>query len=145
MRARMASAFTLVEILIVVIILGILAAIVIPQFTNASEDAKQSSMDSIVQTVQSQLELYKVQHNENYPGDNGGALDSATFWTQLTTRTDPDGAADANGFGPYLKDIPENPVATGGTVLDAAVGNAGETGWYFDFTGGTGAFGPNGI
>ncbi|MHC4286068.1 MAG: type IV pilin protein [Planctomycetota bacterium] len=34
--------FTLVEILIVVVILGILAAIVIPQFTSASVDAKES-------------------------------------------------------------------------------------------------------
>jgi len=43
MRARVASAFTLVEILIVVIILGILAAIVIPQFTSATQDAKSAA------------------------------------------------------------------------------------------------------
>jgi prepilin-type N-terminal cleavage/methylation domain-containing protein len=40
--------FTLIEILIVVIILGILAAIVIPQFTNASKEAKQSSLVTMV-------------------------------------------------------------------------------------------------
>ena len=46
--------FTLVEILIVVIILGILAAIVIPQFTQASNDARESSLSSELQTVRSQ-------------------------------------------------------------------------------------------
>ena len=49
------SAFTLVEILIVVIILGILAAIVIPQFTQASNDARTNSMRSDLQTVRSQI------------------------------------------------------------------------------------------
>ena len=43
------AAFTLVEILIVVIILGILAAIVIPQFTNASNDARNNSVASTLQ------------------------------------------------------------------------------------------------
>ena len=43
-RVQKAKGFTLVEILIVVVILGILAAIVIPQFTNASESAKASSL-----------------------------------------------------------------------------------------------------
>ncbi|MCC7406490.1 MAG: prepilin-type N-terminal cleavage/methylation domain-containing protein, partial [Phycisphaeraceae bacterium] len=41
---RRKSGFTLIEILIVVVILGILAAIVIPQFTNASETAKGSNL-----------------------------------------------------------------------------------------------------
>ena len=49
-RTRRAG-FTLVEILIVVIILGILAAIVIPQFTNASQDARESSLLSQLQTL----------------------------------------------------------------------------------------------
>ena len=50
------SGFTLVEILIVVIILGILAAIVIPQFTNASSSARTSSIQSLLQTVRSQID-----------------------------------------------------------------------------------------
>ena len=40
MRAK--SGFTLVEVLIVVVILGILAAVVIPQFSDASTEAKES-------------------------------------------------------------------------------------------------------
>ena len=60
-------AFTLVEILIVVVILGILAAIVIPQFTSASESAKSSSLVSQLQTLRSQFELYQIQHNGDYP------------------------------------------------------------------------------
>ena len=59
--------FTLVEILIVVIILGILAAIVIPQFSNASTDAKKNSLTSQLQTMRSQMELYKLQHNDKCP------------------------------------------------------------------------------
>ncbi len=60
MRAK--SGFTLVEILIVVVILGILAAIVIPQFTSASTEAKQSALVSNLQSVRSQIELYKIHH-----------------------------------------------------------------------------------
>ncbi len=59
------SGFTLVEILIVVVILGILAAIVIPQFTDASTQAKESALASDLQMMRSQLELYKIQHNDN--------------------------------------------------------------------------------
>ena len=55
-RAR--RAFTLIEILIVVVILGILAAIVIPQFSEASDDAAQSSVRSTLQVLRSQHELY---------------------------------------------------------------------------------------
>ena len=61
------SAFTLVELLIVVVILGILAAVVVPQFSDASTDARVSSLTTNLQTIRGQLELYKLQHNGNYP------------------------------------------------------------------------------
>ena len=66
-RTKSRKGFTLVEILIVVIILGILAAIVIPQFTNASTDARKNSLSSQLQTMRSQFELYKLQHNDKLP------------------------------------------------------------------------------
>src|SRR4051812_30068514 len=54
-------AFTLVEILIVVIILGILAAIVMPKFSSASVEAKRGSLSSTLNTVRGQIEFYMVQ------------------------------------------------------------------------------------
>jgi general secretion pathway protein G len=114
--------FTLVEILIVVVILGILAAIVIPQFTSASESAKGSSLQSQLQTVRSQLELYQVQHNGTYPT-------VAQMWGNLTGKTDVAGAASTatNAFGPYLQQAPKNPFTNTSTVAADATGA-----WKYD-------------
>src|SRR5687768_3156924 len=117
MTRNMKRGFTLVEILIVVIILGILAAIVIPQFTNASEDARRSSMTSQLQTLRSQIELFKLQHKDQFPGfpAGGGALDPDEFWRHLTTKTDELGVASAaaTAFGPYLQNKSVNKLVPG--------------------------------
>jgi type II secretion system protein G len=68
--SRRRSGFTLIEILIVVVILGILAAVIIPQFTNAADDASISSARTQLQTMRSQVELYRAQHGA-YPTANG--------------------------------------------------------------------------
>jgi len=121
------KAFTLVEILIVVVILGILAAIVIPQFTEASSDARASAIKADLQTVRSQLELYKVQHLDAYPA-------AATFVTQLTTKTTSAGAAGGT-LGPYLQTFPTNPYNDKATVeVEAGSDGAGNNshGWHFN-------------
>jgi len=101
--------FTLVEILIVVIILGILAAIVIPQFTNASQDARKNSLTSQLQTIRSQVELYKLQHLDQLPPKL--AAGGATAWDDMTVKTDADHTHNAAGkFGPYLQAPPVNPL-----------------------------------
>jgi len=104
MRTR--KGFTLIEILIVVIILGILAAIVIPQFTEASNEARESSLRSNLHTLRGQIGLYKAQHLDVYPDGTS----SDTFELALTQRTDIDGTQNASGdFGPYMQQVPLNP------------------------------------
>ncbi len=131
MKAR--KGFTLVEILIVVVILGILAAIVIPQFTEASTEAKTSSLCTDLQTVRSQIELYKIQHNDDYPGDG-----TASFTDALTGQTDIAGAAGTD-YGPYLQKIPTNPFNNSSDVTveagDTSLGT-GDAGWHFNSTNG---------
>ena len=62
-KTNIRKAFTLIEILIVVVILGILAAVVVPQFTNASEDANDAAVRSQLQTLRGQIELYRAQQS----------------------------------------------------------------------------------
>jgi general secretion pathway protein G len=145
MRAK--SGFTLVEILIVVVILGILAAIVIPQFTEASTEAKESRMVSDLQTMRSQIELYKIQHNDELPGSECagkpmGGTGNATFVQAMTSYTDVDGnvqtAPGVNVYGPYIQKIPTNPWNDLDTVgIDGTLGDD-SSGWEFNTT--TGAF-----
>ena len=147
---RKIKGFTLIEILIVVIILGILAAIVIPQFSNASTSAKTSALQSTCQTLRSQVALYRLQHNDILPG--GGATTTfasgtsanfgtaGTFWGDLTAQTDATGAAyttaAASGpFGPYMQAIPNNALTGGNNVV---VGTAPASGGDFVYDYGTG-------
>ena len=60
--------FTLVEILIVVIILGILAAMIIPQFSSATESARASMLMDDLRVMRSQMEVFKAQHQGVPPG-----------------------------------------------------------------------------
>jgi general secretion pathway protein G len=123
----------LVELLIVVVILGILAAVVIPQFSDAGTDTKLSSLGTNLATIRGQIELYKLQHNGAYP-----AL--ATFANQMTQKTDADGTVNAGGkYGPYLQRVPNNPFSnTNDVTVDAPASNKA---WYYNAA--TGEFRAN--
>jgi general secretion pathway protein G len=145
--------FTLIEILIVVIILGILAAIVIPQFTNASKEAKSSSLVTMVQSLRSQIALFKLQHNDYLPGTNplnGATFDQTVFWDQMTLFTDVNGGTNAtkdatHDKGPYMQSVPKNPLcpttAANSDVVATVNGAASGAvcGFVYDYQGGTGS------
>ncbi len=150
--SKLNKGFTLVEILIVVIILGILAAIVIPQFTEASNEARDSALVSDLQTMRSQIELYKIQHLDLYPGDDdddGSEDTTGDFVLDMTTVTNSVGndvAADGSVvLGPYVQQFPSNPFVSDAddrkecdTVNDGNGMPAGDgtTGWLFNYASG---------
>ena len=61
------AAFTLVEILIVVVILGILAAMVVPQLTNAAQDAASTSTFSELQKIRRHISMYRSRNSDRLP------------------------------------------------------------------------------
>jgi general secretion pathway protein G len=99
------KAFTLIEILIVVVILGILAAVVVPQFTSAADDANDAAVRSQLQTLRGQIELYRAQQ-----GADPGLI--ANGWTELIDND-------------YLTIAPNNPYTSSTTVAAAAAAGVG--------------------
>jgi len=115
----MCKAFTLVEILIVVLILAILAAVVLPRFSNASALARASMLADDLRVLRTQLTFYRSQHLDvaaGYPdGDPTAAPSQDAFVFQMTKASNALGETAEPGtagfdYGPYLRAIPPNPV-----------------------------------
>ena len=125
------SAFTLVEILVVVVILGILAIIVIPQFTPAATQAKTSRLCSDLQVMRVAIQMYKVQHSDDLPG----IVPGVSLGQALTEKTDQDGTLNAGGrYGPYVQKIPTNPFNDLDTIeVDGTLGGSSH-GWHYNTT-----------
>ncbi len=109
--------FTLVELILVITILGILAALAMPTFQGNVATAKESAAKSNLMAMRTQIELYKIQHNQYPPGYvNGAGAPIATVSLQLIGTTTVTGQASPSTvptnpflYGPYLKKIPPNP------------------------------------
>ena len=138
----MKKAFSLVELMIVVAVLGILAAIIVPQFQTQATEAKEATAKSNLRTLRGAIELYTVQHNGIPPGYPNGDVTASPveqiFIWQLTMASNKSGQTANPGtagfdLGPYIKTFPKNPFNN--IVLVKMVGNsevfpAGATGVF---------------
>jgi len=115
---RRVRAFTLVEILIVVVLLGVLAAIVIPALAGGASSARQTTLAMNLNLLRRFIPVYASQHLEvppGYPnGDLSAAPTEAAFVAQGTLSSNRDGQTAPRGTpgypcGPYLSNIPPNP------------------------------------
>ena len=114
MQRQHRKAFTLIEVLIVVTILGILAATVLPQFSASSAEAQQATLMHNLQILRGQIAMYKSQHG-SYPAQT--ATVSQDFKNALLLATDAKGNSGGTGlkpFGPYIVgQLPNNPFTNG--------------------------------
>jgi prepilin-type N-terminal cleavage/methylation domain-containing protein len=129
-RKARRSAFTLVEVLIVVVILAILAAAVVPQFSSSTQDAKVSTSVFNLQTMRAQVQVYKAQHNGVYPD----------VLTKLTIATSKAGGTPSgnDSYGPYVLEVPECPIVGNSNVAASTATTAtvvaGGAGWAYNST-----------
>jgi general secretion pathway protein G len=92
------SGFTLIEIMVVVVILGILAATIIPQFMGTTHDAKVSAAKSTIAELESALERYNI-HMDRPPSNEEG----------LKVLVEPPSGDDKKWRGPYIKMLRADP------------------------------------
>lgn len=94
-RKQYHSAFTLIELLIVVAIIGILAAIAVPNFLNAQSRAMLARTYSDLKALFNGMEMYRIDHNSYVPDYDSGAVPGVSgvsqneylTYSKLTTPT----------------------------------------------------------
>jgi general secretion pathway protein G len=130
---KRAKAFTMIEVLIVVVLLAVLAAIVLPSLSKGTTMAKESSLAFDLNLLRRFVLVYKSHHLEVSPGYPGGVAtatptdqafrDQAMLSSNAFGQTAAIGTAGFNR-GPYLSKVPVNPFNNKDTVQMVANGQA---------------------
>lgn len=113
-RPTARTGFTLVEILIVVVILGILSAMVVPQFASATQDATRTATYDQIQSIRRALAVYYVRNNNAYPAISAGA----GTWGQLVGET-----------SGYMREAPKNKWVGGPNADIIIIASTPDTAW----------------
>ena len=151
------SGLTLIESLIVVILLGIVAAAAVPRFPSTPASAIHDTLQSNTQTLQRAIALYAIQHNGIYPGQvrhtDGFKARTAeearvAIVAQLLLYSDANGRTSStrdsdHPFGPYLPEgIPINPLPPQSSDIlatfdDSEIEAREQAGWKLSLPSGT--------
>lgn len=125
---RRRTGFTLVELLVVIVVLAVLAAIVLPKFMDSSARSKESSLRTDLKLLRNAISVFQADIGK-YP-----------YSLADLAETDPSKVKDKDGnvvkasdwHGPYIESVPKDPIsnadfnynAATGKVTSSATGNA---------------------
>lgn len=139
--SRRAHAFSLVELVIVVVIIGMLSSVAVPRAAQAARSSRVNALQETVANVRTAIDLYFAEHGR-YPGYNPatGLPNDQKFVEQLLMYSSEKGDIRAfpgapYSYGPYLRSpFPQNPQNKLSTVkVKATPGDAdpaaGSVGW----------------
>lgn len=133
MRTR--AAFSLIELVIVIVIIGVVAAIAVPRMSNAATNSKVATAAANLQTIRKAVDLFTAEHEGRTPNQDEQRVasnDATLIIQRLTEGPGKDGVI----AGPYLREIPINPLASSNTLradksFDVAQNSAA---WVYDLT-----------
>ncbi|MDH3325469.1 MAG: type II secretion system major pseudopilin GspG [Gammaproteobacteria bacterium] len=111
-----ATGFTLIEVMVVIVILGILAAVVVPRVMDRPDTARVTKAKQDIRTLESAMNLYKLD-NFNYPSTDQG-LESLV--------SEPSGSPEAKNWksGGYIGRLPKDPWGNEYQFLNPGVNGA---------------------
>lgn len=123
-------AFTLIEVMIVVVVLAIIVGAVIPQFQDSTKNAKSNTTKFNLRMLREQLQVYANEHEGRKP----------TTLEALTVQTNSIGASGSTSafpYGPYVIELPVNSLTDSKVVRAVAVNppatatGAEDAGWLY--------------
>ncbi|MCA9279314.1 MAG: prepilin-type N-terminal cleavage/methylation domain-containing protein [Phycisphaeraceae bacterium] len=132
-RIRKNRAFSLIELVVVLVIIGVIAAIAIPRMSRGANNAGGVALRGDLQVLRSAIELYRAEHEGRLP-TLASFVDQMTKYTKIdgTDANDAFDAATGRIYGPYLTEIPTLPVGTNKGLSAVEAAQSATSGWVYD-------------
>ena len=131
-KTRSGSAFSIVELVIVLVIIGVIAAIAVPRLTRGATNASATALASDLAALRKAIELYRAEHEGSFP-TVAKFVEQMTQFSNVAGTSFAANADVANGivYGPYLRAIPPLPVGDNKGATGVAFNHASFVGWYY--------------